>query len=250
MSKKNLADLLSAFKKIDSDAQLRKNESQIANSLILPFFQNILGWDVNDPEEFRSEEQILGLRADYVACINGISKFIIECKSLSHQIIGNIEFYKQAIQYADSKGKRYAVLTNFREFVILRSDIKPKNNNWLTLEVSNIHIDNIEKDLGDLIYFHKNTWVKDENLLKNLDQKINLDKRKSVDERLLSNFIKWRSLCISWLKKYKKNLFEQYDILYIEEEIQRFLDRIIFISYCEDKGLEDIRLKQYIPQFD
>lgn len=250
MTHKNIHKLLESFKKIDADSNLRKNERQIANSLILPFFHQVLGWNVNDPEEFRSEEQILGQRADYVACIEGISKFIIESKSLSYQLKGNIEFYKQAIQYADSKGKRYAILTNFKEFVILRSDIKPKNNNWLTLEVSYILIEDLERDLGDLSFFKKEVWANGEKELVKLDSKLNLDKRKSVDERLLSNFIIWRSNCLSWIKKNRKDIFDQYELIYIEEEIQRFLDRIIFISYCEDKGLEDIRLKQYIPQFE
>ena len=49
-----------------------------------------------------------------LVCVNGVTQFVIEAKSLSQDIIGDYDFYKQTINYADSKNKAFAILTNFK----------------------------------------------------------------------------------------------------------------------------------------
>jgi type I restriction-modification system DNA methylase subunit len=239
------------YEEMQSNEEFASNEAQVSKSLVAPFFRDVLGWNIEHPDEFKYEHQVGGKRADILACIDGISRFVIEVKSMTHVLRDNLEFYKQAIQYADGKGKRYAILTNFREFVILRTDVQPKDGNWLTLAVASYAIDQLKKDLCLMKYFRREAWADNIEELEALDRAFtaSYDRRKPVDERLLELFVAWRSTCLTWLKKNKSELFERYAQEYVEEEVQRYLDRLIFTTSCEDKGIEDVQLRQFIPLY-
>ena len=57
------------------------NEEQTCQSLVLPFFSKVLGWDTENPSEFKAQDsQKSGKRSDYIAFLNGISQFVIEVK--------------------------------------------------------------------------------------------------------------------------------------------------------------------------
>ena len=70
---------LSDSKKDDSG--LMKNERQVCDSLIRPFFRDVLGWDIENPYEFKSEYSQGGKRVDYMVCIEGVSQFVVEAKA-------------------------------------------------------------------------------------------------------------------------------------------------------------------------
>lgn len=242
-----IKDLVERYHKHHDDRSFAKNEKEIAQSLILPFFRDVLGWATENPDEFRCEVFIAGKRADYVTYIDGISQFIIEAKSQIVNLKGNVTSYKQAIQYAESKGKRYSILTNFAEFVILRCDVHPKHGNWETLEVGYVEANELPASIGALDYFRRRYWYdKSSKKLAELDSKLDLDRKASVDDRLLDNFIRWRQKCLTWLKNNRTDILSKHEVSFVEEEVQRFLDRIIFISYCEDKELEDKSLQEYL----
>ena len=65
------------------------NEKQISKSLIEPFIRDVLGWDVDDPQEFKVEVPASGKRVDILICLNGVTQFIIEAKSLTQDIVDN-----------------------------------------------------------------------------------------------------------------------------------------------------------------
>lgn len=240
--------LISLYEAKRLDESFARNEAQVRQSLIAPFFREALGWDIENPDEFKFEKPIAGKRADIIACIEGISQFVIEVKAITHDIFEKVDFYHQAIQYADGLEKRYAILTNFREWVILRTDLEARNSNWLTLEVARFTIDELKGDLGLLSLFRRDIWGGDRKELEALDRRFDQSyrRRKLVDERLLELFIAWRSGCLSWLRKYKHRLFEQESSESVEEEVQRYLDRIIFVTSCEDREIEDRKLRQFI----
>jgi type I restriction-modification system DNA methylase subunit len=246
----SLPGLFARYESNKTNEVFVSNEAQISRSLVAPFFRDALHWDIDDPDQVKFEENIKGKRADIVFCLESISQFIVEVKNLKVDILDNVSAYAQAIQYAYAKGKKFAILTNFRDFVILRADVIPPSNNWLLTELSRININEVEKDLGDLRYFDKSIWKNEIARLSELDARLPFARRKTIDDDLLSLFMAWRTLCLTWLKKNEAALFNKYDIDFIEEEVQRFLDRIIFICFCEDKELEDIELKQYISTFE
>src|SRR6266511_154845 len=95
-----LERLYRLYEDIQSDEEFASNEAQVSKSLVAPFFRDVLGWNIEQPDEFKYEHQVGGKRADILACLDGISRFVIEVKSMTHNLRDNLEFYKQAIQYA------------------------------------------------------------------------------------------------------------------------------------------------------
>ena len=125
-AKKELQKLIKKYEKYKEDKDLMRNERQVCDSLIRPFFRDVLGWDVEDAYEFKSEYTQGGKRMDYMACIEGVSQFVVEAKAPSREVKDNTSFYRQTIQYAESKGKDFAILTNFRHFIIFRAGIETR----------------------------------------------------------------------------------------------------------------------------
>lgn len=243
--------LIELYEVKKNDDEFAKNEAQVRASLVVPFFHDALGWDTENPDQFKYEKPIAGKRADIIACIDGISQFVIEVKSLRHEIFDKPDYYQQAIQYADGLEKNYAILTNFKEFVILRTDFRPMADNWLSLEVDRFTIDQLSHDLGLLALFHHDVWQDHKEELAALDRKFaeSYQRRKPINDRLLELFVDWRSSCLGWLKKNKPRLLERSSAEALEEEVQRYLDRLVFITSCEDREIEDNRIRQFVPRY-
>ena len=243
--KEKLKSFIDKYNEYKKDKDFMNNERQVSNSLILPLFRDILGWDIEDPYEFKSEFGLGGKRIDYLVCIEGVSQFIIETKAASIDIKDNGEFYRQAIQYAEAKGKDFAILTNFRTFIILRAGIMTSGvyaNEIRTIDILNLK----DTDIDFLLYFNRNFWIEkgEENPL--YLQK-NLKRKKPLDERLVEEMTIWRDkLRNSLFKQNKYNFDNEKELEKIEEEVQRFIDRLIFICYCEDKQLHDNELKSFL----
>src|SRR3989344_4560225 len=119
-----------------------KNERQACDSLIRPFFRDVLGWNIENPYEFKSEYNEGGKRIDYLVCIEDVSQFVVEAKAPSVEVKNVTHFYTQAIQYAESKGRDFAILTNFKIFIILRAGIET-NNRPLVNEIIKIDLLNL-----------------------------------------------------------------------------------------------------------
>ena len=230
-----LKKLLERYQKQKSEIT---NEQQLCDSLISPFFSRVLGWDTENPSEFKAQYSQRGKRMDYITFINGISQFIIEVKALNHDIKANYQDYQQALNYARNKEKDFAILTNFKQFVILRADIEKEP---LQSEIRTVDVESVT-DFGIIWNFHIEIWSseKGEKLYALKPGK----KRVPVTKQLVDDMKRWR---LSLLKNLRSNTANKLDfeteLNYIEQEVQRFLDRLIFICYCEDKELQERELK-------
>src|SRR3989338_9358689 len=138
------------YNKYKNQKDFASNESQIRRSLIEPFLRDVLGWNIEDPSEVKVEVPASGKRVDILVCLNGLTQFIVEAKSLTQDIVDSNEFYKQTISYAHSKEKTFAILTNFKHFIILRCDVEVDNP--LKAAVKIINIENFTDDDFDLLY--------------------------------------------------------------------------------------------------
>lgn len=92
-----------------------KSEEATKTSLVMPFFQRVLGYDVFSPTEFVPEYKA-GFgdkpsdRVDYTIIINGKPEIIIECKSVGTTL--NHQHEAQLQGYFASLKARIAILTN------------------------------------------------------------------------------------------------------------------------------------------
>ncbi len=133
-----------------------------------------------------------------------MTKFVIEAKSITQDIVDSTEFYKQTISYAHSKEKTFAILTNFKHFVILRCDVEVDNP--LKAAVKIINTENLKDEEFDLLYnFSRQIWVEkgEENPL--YLKLANYRRRLKVDIQLLEDLKSWRQLIINNIKNHPRH---------------------------------------------
>ncbi|MBI2654080.1 N-6 DNA methylase, partial [Candidatus Woesearchaeota archaeon] len=241
----NLSGLIKKYEGLKDNKDFCKNESQIAESLIKPFVNVVLGYDTTNPLEFKVQTSMGGKRSDMLICLNGVTQFVIEAKALTHNIRKDYQYYQQAIQYASYKEKKFAILTNFKQFAILDAEIITEP---LKAEVAFIDLESQKDGDFDILWaFSKEVWQqKGEN--NEILLKLKGKKKQKIDEQLLDDLKRWRELLLNSLKKHpQKNKYDfDKDIGKIEEEVQKFIDRLVFICYCEDKQLMDVELNPII----
>jgi len=248
-ARKLLQPLLDRFRKYEHDNAFLRNEKQACQSLIVPFIRDILGWNTEDPSEFKPEYPSGGKRIDYVVSFKGISQFIVEAKAPNKDIFGNAEYYKQTLEYGYGKNHDFAILTNFRQIVVLGPRVEyrfPEGAELFRLDLTAMSDD----ELNEILCFERNYWLtkKEKNglykWLKGHKPQI------PVDKRLLDDMKRWREKLLTNIKKNNPNLdfSDKREFRFTEDEVQKFIDRLIFMCYCEDKNLDETRLLELLAQ--
>jgi predicted type IV restriction endonuclease len=132
-AKVEVARLVNEYERAKSEGRLSRygdspyGEEATKKDFILPLFR-ALGWRVEDSREVSAEERILRGRADYGFKIGGVTKFYVEAKTLSKNLMER-ENLQQVIDYSYAKGVPWAVLTNFAQTAVLYSEAKDPNPN-------------------------------------------------------------------------------------------------------------------------
>ncbi|HLD87631.1 MAG TPA: hypothetical protein VJB12_06245, partial [Candidatus Nanoarchaeia archaeon] len=230
-------NLLKRYDKNKDDKAFLSNEKQACQSLIVPLVGKVLHWETDEPSEFKTEVSQAGKRIDYVVCDQGISQFIVEAKAPSRDIYDSEEMYGQAISYGYGKQRDFAILTNFRQLVILACRIKARKAREAELaRIDLLHAS--PKDMELLGCFEKGFWISSgrQNPLFAM-----LGSHKPsipLDEQLLEDLKEWRSSLLSNIKAHpghnKYDFEDEHEFMHVEEEVQRMINRLIFICFCED----------------
>ena len=119
-AQQQIAALVNRFKTLTKRDKDAMNEQAIRLRFILPLFR-ALGWDIEDPRDMTAEEQIARGFVDFGFYLNGVPAFYLETKRAGDPL-DNIEFKRQAINYAYLKGVTWAVLTNFDELRVYNAE--------------------------------------------------------------------------------------------------------------------------------
>lgn len=247
-AKSQIANLVEKYNEVakDKDGYNRYNEEMTKLRFINPLFQ-ILGWDIenkNRKDEVTFEDRVSKGRVDYGFRINGIPKFFLEAKALKVNI-DSPEYARQAIDYAWNKGCTWAVLTDFET-------IKIFNAEWRTSDYSQSHLKTIYvyeflDRFDELWLLSKESFEK--SLMDKEAERWGKKRRKTtVDKQLLADFTKFRgSLSKNIIKL---NSSKQLSGKELDESVQRILDRLIFIRYCEDRELEERKLISNLREWE
>ncbi|MGL5149851.1 MAG: type I restriction endonuclease, partial [Clostridium sp.] len=208
-------------------------------------FLKILGWDISNEqckepqyrEVITENYQIDTGRPDYTITLNGIHKFHIEAKKPSVSIESNKEPAIQARRYGWNSNLRISILTNFEYLIIYDTTIPPQVGDSATtaaLKMYNYkeYIENIE-DIYRLIskesvYTGSFESILDVNGFKIKEKGLQL----AVDEYFLNSINNWRVDIGNYLYKTKG-----YKIDIINDYVQEFINKIIFLRICEDRNL-------------
>lgn len=247
LAKQKIKALVDKYNTIRQQNRISKyNEENTKAEFIEPLFE-ALGWDVRNTyhdNEVTREESISKDRVDYSFRINGIPKFFLEAKSLRENL-DNPKFVEQAINYSWHKGCTWAVLTDFES-------VKIFNAEWRTSDYSQSHLKTIP--CYEFLDRFRELWLLskesfEQGLLDKEAEKWGKKTKKSpVDKQLLSDFTRFREILSNNITRSNQGMnLTQEDL---NESTQRILDRLMFIRYCEDKGLEEKRLISNLREWE
>ncbi len=207
------------------------NESETKTGFIEPLLQ-ALGWNTQDRNEVGLEEKISGGRVDYSLKIKGSPKIYIEAKPPRAKLT-KPETISQAITYGYNKGSiQWVLLTDFQELRLFDVTIWPNKRNLEAGLRLDLTYDRFLEKFDELWLLSKESvesGLLDRSLLsKKLDRL-----RCPVDKKILDDMKRWREILAKDIYKKHPDMTEDQ----LKDNVQRILDRIIFIRSCEDRGL-------------
>jgi hypothetical protein len=222
------------------------NEAQLRHDFLDPFWE-ILGWDIHNKQGFAEAyrdvvyEDALRIghatkAPDYCFRIGGTRKFFLEAKKPSVPIKEDVSPAFQLRRYAWSAKLPLSVLSNFEEFVVYDTHVRPvKDDPASTARIFSCTFRE---------YAEKWDWIasifsRDAVLKGSFDKFAEGTRAKrgtaSVDDAFLDEIESWRKALAQNLALRNPKLTQRE----LNFAVQCIIDRIIFLRICEDRNIED-----------
>jgi type I restriction-modification system DNA methylase subunit len=235
-ARERIAELVAKFQA--DDERRTYNEDRTRHYYILPLFQ-ALGWDTTSPQEFTAEEQISKGYVDFGFYVKSIPVFYLETKAVREKL-DKPKFIRQSINYAFLKGVTWAVLTDFEDLIVYNADWETKDPNQARFLRLN-HADYAESGFDDLWLLSKEAMQARQ--IDKVAERYGKKRRKeSVTESLFADLTDWRRRLFNEIRQMGTTLWAQ-DSQTVDNAVQKFFDRLIFIRTVEDRNIEAPRLR-------
>jgi hypothetical protein len=273
----NIADLVANFRAhIKAYKSKDTKEAEIRQQFIDPFWR-ALGWDVGDTKGVGpTESEVIieknvetvdvggagGLRSrrpDYLFRLGGFPRFIVEAKKPAIDIDEDRDAIFQAKQYAWNSTIPFAVLTDFEQFRLYDTTLKPVLNDprrGLVKEFT-LDYDKYESQWDAITAAFGREAVEGGSLerllagikkvkagkrLRTVDRAlIDLKGGEPVDQVFLAYLDTHRRHFAAALYRENKAAFPEADTLHgaarLTEAVQRIMDRLVFMRVIEDRGI-------------
>ena len=219
------------------------NETKVRQEFINPLFKE-LGWDVSNEKGYSEKykdvihEDKVSVNhrtkaPDYSFCIGGKRIFFVEAKKPAVDIKNNADAAFQTRSYGWSAQMSISILTNFNEFVIYNTRVRPKQNDSAGIARVKIYKYTDYVDKWDEI---ESQFSKDAILTGKFDKSIAKQSRgtETIDRVFLTEIEQWREHLAKDI--YKNN--PKISARDLNTAVQLIIDRIIFLRICEDRGIE------------
>ena len=231
------------------------HETPVRRDFIDPMFRE-LGWDVDNQEGYAEpyrdvvHEDAIKIGGstkapDYCFRIGGQRKFFVEAKKPSVNLDHDMSAAFQVRRYAWTAKLPLSILTDFEEFVVYDTRIKPlKTDKASTARIKYIRYDEyIDRwdEIAEL--FHKQSILKG-SFDSYLDTAKKIKGTTTVDDAFLAEIESWRDALARNLAVRNKELTQRE----LNFAVQRIIDRIVFLRICEDRGVEPYGQLQLIQQ--
>ncbi len=224
------------------------NETQLRSDFLDPFFE-LLGWDIkNSAGKPTNEREVIleeplkanasehSKKPDYTFRLFSERKFFLEAKKPFVKIEADNETAKQIRRYGFTAKLKISVLSNFEYLIIYDTSVKvEQGDTFQKALVKKYHYTEYESKFGEI----KRLLGKEEvysgafdNEWKEIENKIN---QYSIDNLFLKQINEWRKALGAEIYKYEPNIDEQQ----LNDIVQNYLNRILFLRVCEDRNLED-----------
>jgi type I restriction-modification system DNA methylase subunit len=223
------------------------NEAQLRSDFLDIFFE-LLGWDIkNISGKSISEREVIleepikndvleySKKPDYTFRLFSERKFFLEAKKPSVSIEMNNETAKQVRRYGYTAKLKISVISNFEYLLIYDTSVHvEKDDNYQKALAKRYHYSEYEKYFNDI----KQLLGKDsvysgefDNCWSDIELKI---KHYSVDELFLKQINEWRIALGNEIYNYNNKITETA----LNDIVQSYLNRIIFLRICEDRNIE------------
>lgn len=224
------------------------NETLLRSDFLDPFFE-LLGWDIkNNAGKTTNEREVIleeALKAnasehskkpDYTFRLFSERKFFLEAKKPCVAIEASNDTAKQVRRYGFTAKLKISVLSNFEYLIIYDTSVKvDEADSYNKALIKKYHyteyeskFEEIKKLLGkDAVYSgaFDTEW-------QTIETKLN---QYSIDTLFLQQFNEWRKLLGAEIYKHDPKIKEQE----LNDIVQSYLNRILFLRVCEDRNLED-----------
>ncbi len=248
-------------------------EAQLRDHYLDPFWK-LLGWDVDNsaqrgPREIEvivepsvdvAEGQTLrARRPDYIFRLNGFPRFVVEAKKPAVDLDADLDAIYQAKRYAWSSTIPFAILTDFEQFRLFDTTLKPVHSHPLRGLVDDFKLNyqhyptqwdvllttfgreavaagSLERLLA------KVRKVPAGRRIRTVDRMlIDLRGGEPVDRAFLACLDTHRRHFARAIYRDNRKLFPEADTLHgaarLTEAVQRLMDRLVFMRVCEDRDI-------------
>jgi type I restriction-modification system DNA methylase subunit len=241
-----LDQLIDRFKEhLEQYRSASYDEANTRTDFIDPLFE-LLGWDVANrsgySEQYREvirEDKVSiegGTKApDYCFRIGGARKFFVEAKKPSIDIRSDPSPAYQLRRYAYSAKLPLSILTDFQEFAVYDTRIKPSAND--SASVARIQYFTFE-DYPAKWEFLKGTFSRDAILHGAFDKYVEDTRSKHGTSEVDKEFL---ALIDQWREKLARNIALRNHDLPLHQlngTVQKTIDRIVFLRIAEDRGID------------
>jgi adenine-specific DNA-methyltransferase len=264
MAFERIGNLAATFQQHESKYKAPGYSEAAARKDFIDKFWIALGWDVNHDQQTNPYEQEVKVeravatggtkrRADYAFYLKPNFhdvRFFVEAKSPSDDIATNLNYF-QLIRYGWNSNTPLAVLTDFEQFHILDCRYKPDLETALNRFYKRFHYTDYAKreKFAEIYWLFSREAVADESIEKRakelpkprgkaIQRSLFPGGYQKIDESFLAELDEWRTS----LARTFKNRNPKLDSETLTELAQRTLDRLVFLRFLEDKGIEAQRL--------
>jgi len=242
-AKQEVAKLVAKCESLPTRTLNRYDEENTKKDFILPLFHH-LGWEVDNLAEVAAEEKASSGRVDYAFKLVGVSRLYVEVKPLREDLSSRTDWAKQAITYAENKGVTWAILTNFKQLMLFNAEWDEPNLD--RARFLNLTCHDYEPDFAKLWWLSKESIEK--GILNEEARKVGALKPKlPVEKSLYNQLLKWRADLFNQIFHYQKD--KGVSLRQTDELIQQFINRLVFIRYAEDRGIEENKLRAALHQW-
>lgn len=224
------------------------NETLLRSDFLDPFFE-LLGWDIKNnagkptnerevilEEALKSNASEHSKKPDYTFRLFSERKFFLEAKKPCVSIESNNDTAKQVRRYGFTAKLKISVLSNFEYLIIYDTSVKvDKDDIFSKALVKKYHYTEYESKFEEIKQFLGKESVYSgafETEWKEIESKIN---QYSIDNLFLNQINEWRKALGAEIYKNESKISEQQ----LNDIVQSYINRIIFLRVCEDRNLED-----------
>ncbi|MFY0252538.1 Eco57I restriction-modification methylase domain-containing protein [Chitinophaga sp. 30R24] len=224
------------------------NETLLRSDFLDPLFE-LLGWDIkNNASRPTNEREVIleeplkvnasdhAKKPDYTFRLYSERKFFIEAKKPCVSIESDNDTAKQIRRYGFTAKLKISVLSNFEYLIIYDTSVKvEQEDNFQKALVRKYHYTEYEDKFEEIKSFLGREAVYSgafEVEWQGIEAKLN---QYSVDNLFLNQINEWRKLLGAEIYKYDPTIGEQR----LNDTVQSYLNRILFLRVCEDRNLED-----------